>query len=261
MHRVPGDLMDIWIAILLFSAGLVGGVLSAVAGGASFFTFPALIFSGLPPLAANATNFVALIPSNIAALPAFRTELKQLGRSMIIPMSVGGLGGFIGALTVIKLGGGLFATAVPYLMGAATILFAIAPHVRKAVARIRRSDGGGNSPGAMVLLFVFSIYGGYFGAGLGQIVLAALILNGHDDFHKANALKNAVISAVGLIALVVYGLSDLVSWPHALIMMAGTTLGGYIGGAVSKHVPQNALRLSVILFGAFLTTYYFVSGV
>jgi len=252
--------MDFWIAVLLFGAGLIGGGISAIAGGASFFTFPALILSGLPPLVANATNFVALVPSNIAALPAFRSELKQLGRSMLVPICVGGLGGLIGALTLITLGGGLFATAVPYLFAAATLLFAIAPYIRNSLHHIHRADGNKNSMGAMLLLFVFSIYGGYFGAGLGQIILAALILNGHDDFHRANALKNAVISAISLCSVLVYGLSGSVSWIPALIMMVGATIGGFFGGAVSKYVPQKALRFGVIVFGSILTVYYFVSG-
>jgi len=133
--------MDFWIAILLFSAGLAGGGLSAVAGGASFFTFPALILLGLPPLVANATNFVALVPSNMAALPAFRTELTQLGRSILVPILVGSVGGLTGALALINLGGGFFAIAVPYLMGTATILYAVAPHIRKVIGHIHRVDG------------------------------------------------------------------------------------------------------------------------
>jgi len=113
----------------------------------------------------------------------------------------------------------------------------------------------------MFLLFVLSIYGGYFGAGLGQIVLAALILNGYEDFHITNALTNAVISAISIFSVLVYGLSGSVSWTHALIMMAGAIIGGYSGGAVSKHIPQKALRRGVIAIGTFLTANYFVSGV
>jgi len=167
----------------------------------------------------------------------------------------------IGALTLINLGGGFFAVAVPYLMGAATILFAIAPYVRQILGRFHYGNRNKNSLGSMLLLFTFSIYGGYFGAGLGQIILAALILDGHDDFHITNALKNAVIAGISIFSVLVYGLSGSVSWIHAVIMMTGATVGGYLGGAVSKKVPQKALRFGVTLFGAFLTIYYFVSGV
>lgn len=251
--------LGIGIMLLLFGAGVAAGALNAIAGGATFFTFPALILSGLPPLVANATNFIALVPSNIAALPAFRDELKALGRELIAPISVGASGGLIGALALVYLGGDLFASAVPYLMGFATLLFAAAPYIRRVVVRQIRTPSKSTGIVPLILLFGFSIYGGYFGAGLGQIILAALVLNGYDDFHVANALKNGIIAAISLVAVAVYGFSGAVSFPHAIIMMLGATLGGYLGGSMSKTVPQNALRVGVIVFGALLTIYYFYS--
>ncbi|HBN29769.1 MAG TPA: hypothetical protein DD416_00735, partial [Rhodobacteraceae bacterium] len=203
---------------------------------------------------------VALVPSNIAALPAFRAELKTLGRELIAPLATGALGGLVGALTLVWLGGNLFASAVPYLMGFATLLFATAPYIKRALEQRggTRAKRGAITP--MLLLFGFSVYGGYFGAGLGQIILAALILNGYDDFHVTNALKNAVIAAISLLSVAVYGLSGAVSFPHAIIMMLGATVGGYLGGSMSKRVPQDALRIGVIIFGALLTLYYFFAA-
>ncbi|MEJ6500497.1 MAG: sulfite exporter TauE/SafE family protein [Rhodobacterales bacterium] len=252
--------LGLGMMLLLFAAGVAAGALNAVAGGATFFTFPALVFSGLSPLVANATNFVALVPSNIAALPAFRAELKTLGRELIAPLATGALGGLVGALTLVWLGGNLFASAVPYLMGFATLLFATAPYIKRALEQRggTRAKRGAITP--MLLLFGFSVYGGYFGAGLGQIILAALILNGYDDFHVTNALKNAVIAAISLLSVAVYGLSGAVSFPHAIIMMLGATVGGYLGGSMSKRVPQDALRIGVIIFGALLTLYYFFAA-
>ena len=151
--------LGIGITLLLFGTGVLAGALNAVAGGATFFTFPALILAGLPPLVANATNFVALVPSNIAALPAFRTELKSLGRKLIAPLNVGATGGLIGALALINLGGDLFASAVPYLMGFATILFAAAPTIRRAVERRRDKPANKGSIAAMFLLFIEPIIG------------------------------------------------------------------------------------------------------
>ena len=245
---------------LLLAAGLFAGALNAIAGGATFFTFPALMLTGLPPLVANATNFVALAPSNIAALPAFRAELRRIGRALIPLLAVGGLGGLLGALALLWLGAGLFASAVPWLMATATLLFAGAPHLRKWFqARSRGWAGSGSAP-TLVLLFVFSVYGGYFGAGLGQIILAALIISGHGDFHAANALKNAVIAAISLTSVAIYALSGVVAWPEAGIMLTGATLGGFFGGRYSRLVPQLILRRLVITFGLFLTTYYFFFG-
>jgi uncharacterized membrane protein YfcA len=251
--------LGIGMTLFLFGAGVAAGALNAVAGGATFFTFPALMLSGLTPLVANATNFVALVPSNIAALPAFRAELKTLGRELIAPLATGATGGLIGALALVNLGGDLFASLVPYLMGFATVLFATAPYIRQAVERRNGRPINRGAIAPMLLLFVFSIYGGYFGAGLGQIILATLVLSGYDDFHITNALKNSIIAAISLLSVAVYGFSGAVSLPHAIIMMLGATVGGYLGGSVSKRVPQKALRVGVIVFGALLTIYYFVS--
>jgi uncharacterized membrane protein YfcA len=248
------------IFVLLFVAGLLAGILNAIAGGASFFTFPALIIAGLPPLVANATNFVALVPSNIAALPAYQHELRKLGKKLIAPIIVGAIGGTIGALILIYLGGGIFANAVPYLMAFATLLFAFAPKMRILFSHTQPKGTQNTSLGAMALLFIFSIYGGYFGAGLGQIILGALILNGYDDFLESNAIKNIVISAISLLSVAVYILSGTVSWPHALVMMLGATIGGFLGGTFSKYIPQKILRFGVIVFGGFLTIYYFIAG-
>lgn len=252
--------MEFLDALLLFVAAMLGGGLSAVAGGATFFTFPALLFVGLPPLAANATNFVALVPSNIAALPAYGAELRAIGPGLFGLMAVAGLGGFAGAILLLAMGGGVFATLVPYLLGVATVLFAAAPYLRRWF-RSPHDPAKRNVPLAMMLLFGYSVYGGYFGAGLGQIMLAALMLYGVEDFHLANALKNGVISAISLVAVCVYGLSGAVAWPEAIVMMTGAAIGGFFGGRMSKHVPQRVLRYGVIGFGLFLTIFYFAAGV
>jgi uncharacterized membrane protein YfcA len=252
--------LGIGMALLLFVAGVGAGALNAVAGGATFFTFPALILSGLTPFVANATNFVALVPSNIAALPAFWVELKALGRKLIAPLVTGAMGGLIGALALVNLGGDLFTSLVPYLMGFATMLFATAPYIRRAVERRKTRPTNGGAIAPMLFLFVFSVYGGYFGAGLGQIILASLVLSGYDDFHVSNALKNSIIAAISLVSVMVYGFSGAVSFPHAIIMMLGATVGGYLGGSMSKRVPQKALRFGVIIFGTMLTIYYFVTN-
>lgn len=248
--------METDIAALLFAAGLFAGALNAVAGGATFFTFPALLLAGLPPLAANATNYMALIPSNIAALPAYRRELMAEGRRLIIPLALAALGGMAGAWLLLRLGGGLFEVAAPWMMGGATALFAFAPAIRRGMDR----RGGGGAFAGWSILGVMSVYGGYFGAGLGPITLAALTLMGRTAFQVANALKNAIISSISVGAIVIYGLSDAVSWPHALFMMAGAALGGYAGGALAQYAPDRALRIFVTLFGVFLTFWYFVNG-
>lgn len=242
-------------ACALFAVALLAGALNAVAGGATFFTFPALMAAGLPPMVANATNFVALVPGNLAALPAYRAELRAIGRALWPLLAVCGAGGVLGALLLVGLGGGLFERLVPWLMASATALFAFAPRLRRWLAA--RSLGQG---AVWAILFLFSVYGGYFGAGLGQIMLAALILAGYEDFHLANAVKNAVIGWISVLAVAIYGLSAAVAWPEALVMMAGATLGGYGGGTLARHIPQSLLRGGVITFGVALTVFYALRG-
>lgn len=244
---------------VLFLAGAVGGAASAIAGGASFFTFPALILAGLPPLVANATNFVGLVPANLAALPAYRHELRAIGRGLVAPFAAGGLGGIAGALLLIGLGADVFTGAVPWLIGFATLLFALAPRLRLLI--VRRTGGRqGHGLAGLASLFLLSVYGGYFGAGLGQIMLAALILMGEGDFHRANALKNAVIGFVSVIACTIYVAGGSVHWPYALVVMAGATLGGYAGGALARKVPVLLLRRVVIGVGVVLTAAAFLKA-
>ena len=253
--------LDATTLVLLLGASIVAGAVNAVAGGGTFFTFPMLIWAGLPPLVANTTNMVALTPANFAALPPLRPQLRALGRAIIAPVLIGVAGGMIGAILLILLGNDTFAAAVPYLMGLATLFFAGAPALRRALIRTGRATAAGAGRASLALLFVFSIYGGYFGAGLGQITLAALIVAGFEDLHHANALKNAVTGMVSLVAVAIFGLTGNVLWAVALLMMVGSTAGGYVGGALSKNIPALWLRWFIIGFGIFLTTMYFLRGV
>ena len=246
--------MEIYILVLLFLAGLFAGILNAVAGGATFFTFPALMLAGLSPLSANATNFIATAPGNIAALPAFWDELKLIGKKIFAPLIISAVGGLLGAIILFSLGANIFKNLVPYLMGFATILFITAPKLRKLVIKTTLKL----KMAPFVLLLSFAIYGGYFGAGLGQIALAVLILIGFENLRTANAMKNAVISSISLPASIIYIYSGEVFWPYALIMCIGAAIGGFTGGKISKLIPQIYLRIFIIFFGTILTIYYFV---
>lgn len=253
--------MDTHIAYgLLFATGLLAGITNAIAGGGTFFTFPVLIWVGVSPLVANTTNMLALLPANLAALPALRNQLGQIGRSIRPVLFAGSLGSAIGAILLLWLGADIFASLVPYLIGFATILFATAPAIRRIL--VGRASEGAPSLGllSLALIFGFCIYGGYFGAGLGQILLAALILVGFSDLNEANALKNIAVFAVGCVAVVIFGLGGSIHWPYAIVMMISSTIGGYLGGMMSIALPQKFLRTGIICFGACLTIYYFLTS-
>lgn len=248
---------DLLIYVALAMAGLFAGAVNAIAGGATFFTFPVLVWAGLSPFVANATNMIALTPSNIAALPAYRDQLSKMRQHLVWPSIAGFLGGIMGAFLVLGLGSQIFAGAVPYLMAAATLIFAVAPTIRRWISRGQQSGVLQLGAGSFAVVLIFSAYGGYFGAGLGQILLAAAILIGVTDLHQANALKNLIVSVVSLTAMVIFGLSGAVHWPFALTMAVSASIGGYLGGRYSQVLPQAVMRWVVIAFGAIVTLAYF----
>ena len=195
--------MDTTIAFLIFGAGLVGGAMSAIAGGASFITFPALLFAGIPPLIANATNFVGLMPGNVAALAADHSELRRLLSGLRAPVITACLGAGVGSLLLLAGGSDLFQTLVPWLMLIATILFAAGPYVRRSLANTHPAGLHSGSPIALAILFVIAAYGGYFGAGLGVILLAALTVFGYDDIHESIIVKNLLISLLSITSVTI----------------------------------------------------------
>ncbi len=250
--------MTILQSLLLLSAGFVGGILTTVAGGASFVIFPTLIFVGLTPLVANTTNFVALIFAPPMALAtSYRGELMAIGRGLVPSLISGVAGGATGAVLLLWTGETAFARAVPYLMGVATAMFAMGPAVRGLVAARRRVPLQANSVACQGLIFLLSIYAGYFGAGVGMMLLGVLAIFGYDDIHKANAVKNAVIGLAASVATAIYGFSGPVAWPQALALMAGALAGAYVGGIIAKRAPQRLLRLALIILGASFTFYLF----
>ena len=251
---------DLTTLAVLGVAGIVAGAVNAVAGGGTFFTFPVLIWAGLPPLVANTTNMVALLPANAAALRPQRDMLKALGPGLALPIIAGCIGGFSGALLLLWLGDELFASAVPYLIGAATFLFAVAPSIRRWVERLKIAPSKNSRIAPAITIFFFAIYGGYFGAGLGQVMLAALILCGFQDLREANVLKNVVVTSITIFAVLVFVWTGTVAWVFALVMMVGASVGGYLGGIVSVSAPQTLIRRGIIAFGCFLTLYYFTFG-
>lgn len=238
----------------LFATGIVAGVFNSIAGGATFISFPVLLASGLPPLVANATNFVALLPSNAAAVPPFRKELASLGPRLWRDLGICAAGGLVGVLLLLYLGEATFTALIPWMMLAAVVLFALGNRGRNWISANFASGADGRA--GNVLLFVFSIYGGYFGAGLGVILIAAFTIAGYTVAQMANAMKNAAGTVIALVSIGIVSASGLVSWPAALSMMAGATIGGYAGGHLSKRISAALLRFLVIAFGLLVSAIY-----
>jgi uncharacterized membrane protein YfcA len=247
--------MELTQIVLLIFIGVIGGIWNAIAGGATLFTFPALMAAGLPPTVANATNYLALLPSNAAALPAYREELRGLGRALVPLLILSGLGAVCGSVLLLISDPSMFERLIPFLILLATLLFAAGDRLRQRLLDVVGETRGRKA--VYMMLFVCSIYGGYFGAGLGIILLAIAQIMGHRDFHVANSIKNLLATSFTILSIVVFGIGGLIAWPEALTMMLGSTLGGYCGGRLAKGVNQNLLRLGVIAFGFVLSAVYF----
>ena len=245
---------------LLFVAAFVGGALNSVAGGGSFFSFPALLFTGMDAKIANATNAVALWPGSAASVGAYRREL-QLQREALKLLSVVSLaGGLLGALLLLITPSDVFEILLPYLMLGATLLFTLSPRInafaRRASAHV--SDPTTSRTRNIALQGIISIYGGFFGGGIGIMMLAMLGLMGLDNIHEMNALKTALATLINGIAVVTFAVARAVSWPEALLMAAGAIVGGYLGAALARRIKPRWVRLFVITIGFAISLYLFL---
>ncbi|MFT7214459.1 MAG: putative membrane protein YfcA [Granulosicoccus sp.] len=247
--------MTVTNTLLLLGCGVIGGMWNAVAGGATLFTFPALMAVGLPPVVANATNYLALLPSNAAALPAYRKELREVGKALWPLIIISGFGAVVGSLLLMKSDPAVFMSLVPYLILLATCLFAFGKSLNTGLRRLAGESASKNL--VYFALFLFSIYGGYFGAGLGIILLAIAQIIGYTEFHTANSIKNLLATSFTIISIVIFGLGGLIAWPEAVTMMLGSTVGGYIGGRYARRVNERYLSVVVVVFGLCLSMVYF----
>lgn len=239
---------------LLVLAALLGGALNAVAGGGSFFTFPALLVAGVPAVPANATSAVALWPASVASAAAFREDLKHGRRELWALGAVSLLGGLVGALLLLLTPERAFEGLVPWLLLVATLVFAAGPW---ATARLRARDLRLPLVGMAVVQFVVATYGGYFGGGMGIMMLAAFAAMGMEDIHAMNGLKAILGVLINGVAIAAFIAAGIVAWPYALLMLAAGVVGGYAGARLSRRVPKNAVRGFVVVVGALLTAYFF----
>jgi uncharacterized protein len=244
--------------IFLFFAGALGGALNAVAGGGSFIAFPALLFTGVPPIPANATNTIALWTAAAASGGAYRRRLDMPRRVMVPLLAVSLMGGLAGAVLLLKTPAHTFMRVLPWLTLGATLLFAFG----KKLARGRKSAIGHEASaaaltGATLFQLVVAVYGGYFGGGMGIVMLAMLAALGMTDIHAMNALKSVMGFVINGVAVVAFIVARAVYWKHSVVMIVGGILGGYLGAHYAQKVPQVWIRMLVVVVGAGMTGYFF----
>jgi len=245
-------------ALLLFLAALAAGVMNAVAGGGSFIAFPTLLFTGVPAIPANATNTVALWTGLACSGGAFRRHVNVRRRVLIALLVASIAGGVIGAGLLLRTPAHTFMCVLPWLMLAATLLFIFGRKLTRPGARVDHDASANALLAATCFQFLVAIYGGYFGGGMGIVILAMLTAFGMADIHEMNALKIVLSTATNGVAVIIFVVSRAVYWKQALVMIAGAALGGYFGAHYSLRLPQKLVRWFVISVGATMTIYFFV---
>jgi uncharacterized membrane protein YfcA len=251
---------------ILFLSSILAGFANAVAGGGTFFSFPALTGGGLTALVANATNAVAVTPGHALAAWAYRSELTRAKGRLVIMWIASGIGAIGGAYLLTITPAKTFAVLVPWLVLFATVSFAFGPALQKAIQSKKAAIAlDPNKPkrvtiGAAISYMLASVYGGYFGAGQGIVLMTVLTLSGVDDIQEANAFKNAIASLCSLIAVIILAFKGIIIWKYGILMIIGATIGGLFGGKLAKRLDKKTLRAIVIIVGSLLTIWYFYKG-
>ena len=247
--------MDPLHIVFLFLAGIAGGTLSTLAGGAAIITFPALLATGISPVLASCSNLVALVPGNLISFYYDRSQLPPLGRSFAGLVAASVLGALAGALLLMLTPERVFAALVPLLLGFATVLFACAGRISVWLRAREAARGGGahNWSTIVAWLVPVSVYGGYFGAGLGVLVLGVLSVGTGGDYRSANVTKNLVVGINSAVVAFFFAVNGVVAWPQALVMMAGVPLGALAGSRIARVLPNGAARWLLVTIGALLT--------
>ena len=248
--------------VLIGLAAVAAGAVNALAGGGTLITFPMLTFMGVPAVAANITNTVALCPGYFGGTLAQWNDLQGQKHRLwlIVPASI--VGGVLGGFLLLRTGERLFRELVPYLILLASLLLAIQGPVRAWLTR-RLGDGNigtGLESFTWLPVGLASVYGGYFGAGLSVIVLSALGLTLEDSLTRLNALKQAVAFCVNVAAAVFFLFSGQVVWSAALVMAIGALIGGMLGGRLAGRIQPSTLRWTVVVIGVVIAIVYFVRG-
>jgi uncharacterized membrane protein YfcA len=241
--------MSLWHAVAIFLAGVVAGTINTVVGSGTLFTFPVLLGFGYAPVVANVSNTVGLVPGSAAGALGYRRELAGQGRRLIPLATASLLGGVAGAALLLSLPASAFKAIVPVFIAIALVLIVAQPRLSKLLAARRRHGGERAGPLATLAVFAGGVYGGYFGAAQGILLLAILSLGLDEELQRINALKIVLTGLVNLISGIVFVLVAHVAWAPAGLIAAGSVLGGLFGARVGRRLPPKALRGVIVVVG------------
>ena len=244
--------------LALLCAGIAAGALNAVGGGGTFVALPALVAAGLSPVTANASTTVALLPGALASAWTYRREIIPVGGTSTRSLAVASvLGGGLGAGLLLALPPVSFAAAVPWLLAFATVVLAFGRRLAGAVGAALHRPLGLDSRAVLIAQFVLAIYGGYFGAAVGIMLLAAWSLLGRNDIHGMNAAKTVLVGSMNCVATVCFIVAGKVWWPQTLIMMGAAVAGGYLGARLARRLDPRWIRAFVITVCFAITAVFF----
>jgi uncharacterized membrane protein YfcA len=235
-------------AIAILAAGLAAGTINTIVGSGSLITFPTLLAFGYSPVLANVSNTVGLVPGSLSGAIGYRRELAgQRGRMIRLGLAAAA-GGLTGALLLLVLPATTFQRIVPILILGSVILIAIQPRLSRAMGD-RRVAGAEHTVPLVITLYLTGIYGGYFGAGQGVIMMALLGVFLPDDLQRLNGLKNFLAVLINGVAAVLFILLSPIAWPAAILLAIGAIIGGQVGAIVGRRLPATALRVAIIVVG------------
>jgi uncharacterized membrane protein YfcA len=235
-------------ALAIFAAGLAAGTVNVIVGSGSLITFPTLLALGYPPVLANVSNTVGLVPGSVSGVTAYRHELTGQRRRVLQLGSASLVGGLAGAILLLSLPNGVFKAAVPVLIAIAALLMAAQPRISAALERRgnRRVHGGA---GLLVGVFLTGVYGGYFGAAQGVILIALLAIFIDDDLQRLNGVKNVLALVVNAVAGLFFIATTHIAWDVAGLIAAGSIIGGQVGGRYGRRLPAKLLRWVIVIVG------------
>lgn len=242
--------------VLLFFAAVIGQALNAVAGGGSFITFPMLLLAGVAPIEANATSTIALWPGALASAWGYRRDFAADRRTVILLACVSIAGGLAGALLLLATPEQQFKRLIPYLIGFATLLFFVSDRMSLKIASRARDHGAGLMFLVGLIQFAVAVYGGYFGGGIGIMMLAAFSLMDVGNIHSMNGLKALLGAVINGAAVVTFIVAHLVVWQYAAPMIVASILSGYASAKIARKIDPKRVRVAVVIVGVALTAYF-----
>ncbi len=246
--------------IFLFAAGILSGAINALAGGGSFILLPALMFAGVPPILANASNTYAAMPGYVSGAFGFWAYISQYRKKLLAYSIVSVICGYLGAELLLVVSDEQFSALVPWLMLVAVLLFAFGAQISTYLRQFSSQRRSTQTTGAIALwafLAAVCVYGGFFNAGLGILLLAFLATAGISDIHAMNGLKLWISALIALVAVIRFAWSGTIDWYNGSIALLGVTIGGYIAARYAYLIPAKALRIAIIIYGVLMTAYFF----